>query len=64
MPSYLIEPAYRAMEAEPIINGIADGDRIYFGANNSLTRVEAFVMVNNAINPDYESSRLIWISQM
>lgn len=55
MPSYLIEPAYRAMEAG-IINGIADGDKIYFGANNSLTRVEAFVMVNNAINPNYEST--------
>lgn len=54
MPNYLIEPAYRAMEAG-IINGIAEGDQIYFGADNPLTRIEAFVMINNAINPEHES---------
>lgn len=55
IPNYLVEPAYRAMEAG-IINGIAEDGRIYFGANNSLMRIEALMMVNNAINPEYESN--------
>lgn len=55
IPDYLVEAAYRAMEAG-IINGIAQDGQIYFGANNSLMRVEALMMVNNAINPEYESN--------
>lgn len=55
IPSYLIEPAYRALEAG-IISGIGSGDKIYFGADNTLNRIEALMMVNNAIDPEVESS--------
>ncbi len=55
MPSYLIEPAYRALEAG-IISGIGNGDAIYFAPNNTLSRIEAIMMINNTINPDYEST--------
>lgn len=54
IPSWMRQPAYRAVAAG-IINGVAiDGD-IYLAAHAPLTRIELLVMLNNAINPDHNS---------
>lgn len=54
MPQYLIEPAYRAMAAG-IINGVERDGQIYFDADSTLTRIEAIVITNNAIDPEVAS---------
>lgn len=55
IPPYLVEPAYRALEAG-IISGIGSGGSILFGASNTLTRIEALMMVNNTIAPKADSN--------
>lgn len=55
IPKHLIEPAYRALEAG-IISGVGNGDKIYFSPNSTISRIEAIMMINNTINPDYKST--------
>lgn len=54
IPDYLLEPAYRALQAG-IIQGVEEDGLIYLYPNATLTRVEVLMMMNNAINPDAQT---------
>ena len=54
IPDYLLEPAYRALQAG-IIQGVEENGQIYLYPNATLTRIEVLMMMNNAINPDAQT---------